>query len=181
MQGKRTKHHGRIARRLHLLSLGDEAAPKVAEIVDLAVEDDHVPGHRVHHRLGPGGREIENREAAMGEERAPAAGVGLGHPRPGSIGAAVGHRAVHPRDRRAVFLVQPSDDPGDAAHRLGSLKSSGFAAGAERPSDRFALRAGLVRASLQRIRSDLIEPFRASAHFLGRRQVQRVEYRQNAM
>ena len=181
MQGKRAQHHGRIARRLHLLSLGDQAAPKVAEIVDLAVEDDDVPGHRVDHGLGAGGREIEDRETAMGEKRAPAAGVGLGHPRPGSIGAAVGHRAVHPRDRRAVFLVQPSDDPSDAAHRLGPLKSSGFAAGAERPTDRFALRAGLVRASLQRIRSDLIEPFRASAHFLGRRQVQRVEYRQNAM
>ena len=35
-----------------------EASPQVVEVVDLAVEDDHVFGQRVDHRLGAGRREV---------------------------------------------------------------------------------------------------------------------------
>ena len=106
-----------------LLPLGPQAPPKFPEIVDLAVEDDHVPGHRVHHGLGASRREVEDRETAVGEQRAPAARVRRGDPRPACVRAAVDHRIAHPLQRGAVEVVQPPDDSGDATHRLGPVFS----------------------------------------------------------
>ena len=118
VQAERAQHDGRVAGGLELLPLGHQAPPQVAEVVDLAVEDHHVPGHRVHHGLGAGGREVEDGEPAVGEQRAPAAGVRRGDPRPAGVRAAVDHGVAHPLQRGAVGLVQSSDDPGDATHRL---------------------------------------------------------------
>ena len=52
----------------------DAGAPAVA-VVPIG-ECDFMPGRRVHHRLSAGGREVENRETAMREQRAPAGRVG---------------------------------------------------------------------------------------------------------
>ena len=118
VQPKRAQHDGRVAGGLEFLALGHQAPPQVAEVVDLAVEDHHVPGHRVDHGLGTGGREVEDGEPAVGQQRAPAAGVRRGDPRPAGVRAAVDHGVAHPLQRGAVGLVQSSDDPGDATHRL---------------------------------------------------------------
>ena len=118
MQAERAKHHGRVAGGLYLLPLGHEAPPQVAEIVDLAVEDDHVPGHRVHHRLGAGGREVEDREPAMGKQRAPAASVR--RRRPTSRWQSGPRWIIAPFIRSSAArlrFVQPPDDPGDATHQ----------------------------------------------------------------
>ena len=118
VQAERAQHDGRVAGGLELLPLGHQAPPQVAEVVDLAVEDHHVPGHRVDHGLGTGGREVEDGEPAVAQQRAPAAGVRRGDPRPAGVRAAVDHGVAHPLQRGAVGLVQSSDDPGDATHRL---------------------------------------------------------------
>ena len=81
VQAKRAQHDGRVAGGLERLPLGHQAPPQVAEVVDLAVEDHDVPGHRVDHGLGAGGREVEDGEPAVGQQRAPAAGVRRGDPR----------------------------------------------------------------------------------------------------
>jgi len=52
VQAKDAEHDGRVAGGPQLLALGHQAPPKVAEIVDLAVEDHHVPGQRIDHGLG---------------------------------------------------------------------------------------------------------------------------------
>jgi hypothetical protein len=54
VQAERAQHDGRIASGFELLTLGRESLPKVAEVINLAVEHHHVPGHWVHHRLGAG-------------------------------------------------------------------------------------------------------------------------------
>ena len=102
VQAKGAEHDGRVAGGVQLLPLGHQAPPKVAEVVDLAVEDDDVPGHRVHHGLGAGRREVEDRETAVGEQRAPAARVRRGDPRPACVRAAVDHRVAHSLQRGAV-------------------------------------------------------------------------------
>ena len=60
MQAERTQHDGRVAGGLEFLSLGKEALPQVGKIVDLAVENHDVPGHRIDHGLGTGRREVED-------------------------------------------------------------------------------------------------------------------------
>ena len=90
VQAERAQHDGRVAGGLEFLPLGHQALPQVAKIVDLAVEDHHMPGHRVHHGLGTGGREVEDGEPAVRQQRAPAAGVRRRRPtfrrRPGRDG-----------------------------------------------------------------------------------------------
>ena len=86
------------------------------EVVDLAVEDQAGAGVGVDHRLVGGGREVEDRQPAMGEQAAPAAVVGRGGPGPLAVGPAVAHRRGHPGQGLAVAIVDPADDPGDAAH-----------------------------------------------------------------
>ena len=137
VQAERAQHDGRVAGGLELLPLGHQAPPQVAEVVDLAVEDHHVPGHRVHHGLGTGGREVEDGEPAMGQQRAPAAGVRRGDPRPAGVRAAVDHGVAHPLQRGAVGLVQSSDDPGNATHRLGPSRFGGFGNGPDQLVHRF--------------------------------------------
>ncbi len=117
VQAERAQHDGRVAGGMELLPLGHQAPPQVGKIVDLAVEDDHVPGHRVHHRLGTGRREVEDGEPAVRQQRAPAARVRRGDPRSAGVRAAVDHGVVHPLQRGAVGLVQSPDDPGNATHR----------------------------------------------------------------
>ena len=126
-----------------------QAPPKVAEVVDLAVEDDHVPGHRVHHGLGAGRREVEDRETAVGEQRAPAARVRRGDPRPACVRAAVDHRVAHSLQRGAVEVVKSPDDPGDATHRLGPLKKSNVVSATTFVIKRFYRPAQRVRNPLR--------------------------------
>ena len=85
VQAEGAEHDGRVARGSEFLPLGLQAPPELPKIIDLAVEDNHVPGHRVHHGLGAGGREIEDREPAVGEKCAPTAGVRSGGPYPTGV------------------------------------------------------------------------------------------------
>ena len=55
----------------------------------------------------------------MGQQRAPAAVVRRGDPGPARVRAAVDHGIAHALQRGAIGLVQSSDDPGNATHRLG--------------------------------------------------------------
>jgi hypothetical protein len=52
VQAERAHHDGRVASGFELLPLGHQAPPKIAEVVDLAIEDDYVPGHWITHGLG---------------------------------------------------------------------------------------------------------------------------------
>ena len=120
-QTESAQHDGRVAGGLELLPLRREAPPQIAEVVDLAVEDDHMPGYRVDHGLGTSGRKVEDGEAAMGQQRAPAAGVRRGDPGPAGVRAAVDHGIAHPLQRGAVGLTKSSDDPGNATHDYSAL------------------------------------------------------------
>ena len=121
MQAERAQHHGGIAAGLELLALGLQAAPEVDVIVDFAIEGDDVPGDGVEHRLHAGRRQIENREPAMRQQRAPAAIVRRRGPDTGGVRPAMDHGVVHPFQRRAVGLVQSSDNTGNAAHQISPL------------------------------------------------------------
>ena len=94
------------------------APPQVTIVVDLAVEGDDVPGDRIEHRLHAGRRQVEDREPAVRQQRAPAAVVGRRGPDAVGIGAAMEHGIVHPLQRRAVGRVEPSDDSGYATHQI---------------------------------------------------------------
>src|SRR6516162_9927222 len=126
MQAEGTEHDGCVASGLEFLPLGLQALPQFAEIVDLAVEDDHVPGQRIYHRLGTSRRKIEDREPSEAEQRAPAAGVRCGNPCPAVVRAAMDHGAAHSLQRGEVTAVQSPDDPRDAAHRPGSYEKAGY-------------------------------------------------------
>ncbi len=119
VQAERAQHDGGVAGGLELLPLGHQAPPQVAEIIDLAVEDHHVPSHRVDHGLVTSGGEVENGEPAERQQRAPAAGVRRRDPRPAGVRATVDHRVAHSLQRGAVAFVQSSNDPSNATHRLG--------------------------------------------------------------
>jgi hypothetical protein len=54
VQAEHAHHDSCVASGPEFLSLGLQAPPQVAEIVDLAVEDDHVPGQRINHGLVTG-------------------------------------------------------------------------------------------------------------------------------
>ena len=118
MQPNRAQHDRRVAGGLEFLPLGHQAPAQVAKVINLAVENHDVTGHRVHHGLGAGGRKVQDGEAAVCQQRAPAAGVRRGDPRPTGIRAAMDHGIAHPPKCSAVGLVQSSDHPGDATHPL---------------------------------------------------------------
>ena len=75
VQAEGAQHDGGIAGGLEILTLSQQAPPHLAKIVDLAVERDDVPGYRIHHWLGAGGREVEDGEPAVGQKRTPSAVV----------------------------------------------------------------------------------------------------------
>ena len=74
---------------LERLPFGQQAIPQFAEIVDFAVKNHHVPGYRIHHGLGAGGRKVEDGEPPVGQQRAPTAGIRGGDPSSAGIGPAV--------------------------------------------------------------------------------------------
>src|SRR5690606_25185403 len=75
---------------------------KIQVVVHLAVEDQCVaPGRRVH-RLAPGGRQVQNGEAAEAERDA----VALIHPAPFVVGTAVRDR--HDHTPRAGLQIGPA-------------------------------------------------------------------------
>ena len=117
VQAKRAQHDGRVAGGPELLPLGLQAPPQVLEVVDLAVEGDNVPGHRIDHRLIAGRREVENCQAAKPQHCPPAAFVRRGEPHCAAVRAAVDHRPVHALEGCTIGLVQSSDDPCNAAHQ----------------------------------------------------------------
>jgi hypothetical protein len=67
--------------------------------------------------IGCAGRgKIEDGEPPVREHRAAPAGVRRRLPEALAVGSPMRLRAVHPLERRSVDLVEPADDPGNAAH-----------------------------------------------------------------
>jgi hypothetical protein len=54
VQPKGAEHHGCVAAGFELLPLRFQAPPQFAEVIDLAIENHDVTGHRVYHGLGTG-------------------------------------------------------------------------------------------------------------------------------
>src|SRR5262249_8650964 len=99
------------------MALRLERLLQVRKVIDLAVENDGLAARRVDHRLVGGGRKIQNRKAAMGKQASRAVGIGLrGGPLIMSVRTTMYEGAGHPRKRRAIRVVDPSQDSGDAAH-----------------------------------------------------------------
>ena len=53
LEGERAQHDRGVARRPEVLAAPHDVVAQLDVVVDLAVEDDHVAGHRVDHRLRP--------------------------------------------------------------------------------------------------------------------------------
>ncbi len=124
VQGERSEHDGRVAGGFELVPVGLQAPSQLDEVVNLAVEYDRVPGHRINHGLGTGRRQVENSKPAEAEQRAPAARVRRGNPCPAVVRAAMDHGVAHPRQRGAVRVVQSPDNPGDATHHSGRVSNA---------------------------------------------------------
>jgi hypothetical protein len=119
VQAERAQHDDGVASGLELLSLSLQAPPQVAEVVNFAVEDDHVPGHRVNHGLIAGRRKVKNGEPTVSQQHPPTAVVWRGAPHPASVRTAVDHGVIHALEGRPIGFVQSSDDARNATHPLG--------------------------------------------------------------
>ncbi len=133
---QRSQQHRRIPGGLEFLPRGDEAIAQLLEVVDLAVEDDHLAADGVRHRLRASRRDVEDGQPTMGKHGAEAAGVRRRFPSALAVGPAVHHRVAHPLESGAVGVADPPDDPGYPAHRLtpslGSAAGSGASGGSPR-------------------------------------------------
>ena len=110
------KHDGRIAGRVELLAGRGELLPQRHVVVNLAVEDDDLPGDRIGHRLGCGGGEVEDGEPPVREHAAEAVGIGLAHPGAARVRAAVGQGTFHPSQGIVIARSDATDDAFDATH-----------------------------------------------------------------
>mgnify|MGYP001189139592 CR=1 FL=1 len=126
-------HDGGVAGRLECLSLGRQAPPQVAEIIDLAIEDHDVPRHRVHHGLDAVRRQIEDCEPPVGQQRPPTAIIGRGDPGAAGVRTAVDHGVAHALQSGAIGRVQSAYDPGNATHRRASSKKRDVGLGPTAP------------------------------------------------
>ena len=105
-----------IALRAEWTAPGLQLGTELAVVVDLAVKGDDERTIVIFHRLGAGGGEVDNREAAMAQANA---AVG-GNPIAGAIGAARDHGVadggqLFVADRFARSVIK---DGSDAAHFL---------------------------------------------------------------
>jgi hypothetical protein len=120
-----------VTLRVKAVPLPDQGGPQLAEIVDLAVQDDGEPTVVAHDRLLPR-REIDDGEPAVGEPD------GTVPERPLSVGPAVGEAAAHAAEQRFRFFAagRPGEIARDAAHRRAQAPGAGQKSGgkATRPS-----------------------------------------------
>jgi hypothetical protein len=103
-----------VAVRAEARPLALQLRPQLAVVVDLAVEGD---GQLAQvHRLGAGLAQVDDRQAAVGQPRAP---VGR-HPGGRAVGAAQGHLVARAVERIGVDPLAATivENGGDPAHRL---------------------------------------------------------------
>ena len=86
------------------------------EVIDLAVEDDDIPGLGIRHRLAAVLAQVDDREPAVREDDPGPAIPRAGHPEAARIGSAVPLRSAHAMDGLDDRAVDRSDGPRDSTH-----------------------------------------------------------------
>ena len=117
----KAQQHLRVARRAEAVPALLQLSTQLAEVIDLAVEDDPQPAVGRGHRLRAGLTQVDDREPAMREPGTP---VGR-DPQPFAVRPAALHRLAHRKQLSALGgrRAQPVRiDTGNSAHdRSGSL------------------------------------------------------------